>query len=99
VSYTFITHTPGSSMADYRAVEEAMGPDAIEGRLLSIAGDADGALHTVDVWDSKESADRFTTERLFPAFEKLGYSPGPDATFIGIEGAAVVLPDRRVSAR
>lgn len=68
-----------------------MGPGEIEGHLLSIAGDTDGVLHTVDTWDSKESADRFTAERLFPAFEKLGYSPGPGATHIGIEDADVVI--------
>lgn len=91
MSYTFITHTPRSSMKDYRAVQEAMGPGDIEGHLLSIAGDVDGVLHTVDIWDSKESADRFTAERLFPAFEKLGYSPSPDATHIGFEDADVVI--------
>lgn len=99
MSYTFITHTPGSSMKDYRAVQEAMGPGEIEGHLLSIAGDADGVLHTVDIWDSKESADRFTAERLFPVFEKLGYSPGPDATHIGFEDADVVITRALDAAR
>ena len=93
MTYTFITHSPGVTLADYRAVQEALGPDHIEGLLLSIAGDADGALHTVDVWESKACADRFTAERLFPAFQKTGVNPGPDSTFIGLEGPEIAVLD------
>jgi len=89
--YVHLTHTPGQSLTDYRAVNEAVGNDPPQGLLVSIAGDADGALHTVDVWDSRASADRFAAERLFPAFQKTGRSPGAEATYVAFDTDQVSL--------
>ncbi|MBA2638701.1 MAG: hypothetical protein H0U77_01615 [Nocardioidaceae bacterium] len=90
--YVHVAHTPGQSLADYRAVAaEAVGDDPPQGLLVSIAGDADGALHTVDVWDSQASADRFAAERLFPAFQKTGRGPGAEATYVVFETDQVSL--------
>ena len=50
-----------------------------------IVGEADGALHIVDVWDSKAHADRFAAERLMPAFQQAGVKPGPEETYIGFD--------------
>ncbi len=85
MAYTFITHVPGRSLADHRTVTNILGDGAPEGRLLSIAGDADGALHVVDIWDSKASADRFAAERLFPAFQEAGLRAVAEATYVGFE--------------
>jgi len=89
--YAHISHTPGQSLADYRSVVEAIGNDVPEGRLSHIAGEADGALHVVDVWQSKASADRFAAERLFPAFQKTGLGPGPEASYFAFETDTVPL--------
>ncbi len=90
--YVHISRQPGHHIADYGAVIEAMGGDPPDGRLASVAGEADGALHIVDVWQSKASADRFAAERLFPAFQKTGLGPDSNATYVAFETDAVVLP-------
>ncbi len=87
--HIFISNTPGSTLADYQAVSDEIGDDPPEGLIVSIAGEADGALHTVDVWESKASADRFTAERLFPAFQKTGRGPGAEATYIEFDTDSV----------
>lgn len=91
MAYVIITRTPGVTLADYRSVREAMGGGRPDGSLVSIAGEADGALQTVDVWESKAHADRFEAEQLFPVFERLGFKPGPDATYIPFETEEVSL--------
>ena len=62
--YTHISHVPGHSLGDYQAVADVLGPEPPAGRLALIVGEADGALHIVDVWDSKAHADLFAAERL-----------------------------------
>ena len=89
--YVVCTHSPGRSMADYRAVNEALGDSAPAGLQASIAGEADGTLHTVDVWASKAHADRFATERLYPAMQSIGVGPGSDGTYIGFDTDDVSL--------
>lgn len=89
--YVHISHSPGRTLADYRAVLQAVGDEPADGHLLSTAGEADGALHTADLWDSKASADRFVAERLFPAFAKTGLGPGNDSTYVEFETDQVSL--------
>ena len=89
--YVLCTHSPGRSLADYRAVTDRLGDGTPDGCLASIAGEADGALHTVDVWDSKAHADRFAAERLYPAMQEVGVGPGGDATYVGFETDDVQL--------
>ncbi|MFF0494243.1 hypothetical protein ACWDSJ_21135 [Nocardia sp. NPDC003482] len=88
--YIHITHSPGIGLREYRAVQEAMGPEPIAGNLLSLVGERDGALHVVDVWESATAADRFAAERLFPAFERTGITPGPHDTVTAFEAQLVV---------
>lgn len=89
--YVHISHTPGHSMADYRNVVDALGDGPAEGNVLHIVGDADGALHIVDVWESRAAADRFAAERLLPAFQRTGRGPGSDATYVAFETDRVTL--------
>ncbi|MFD3450604.1 hypothetical protein ACFWVC_00245 [Streptomyces sp. NPDC058691] len=81
--YIHVSRTPGRTLADYHAVQALVGGH--EGKLVSIAGEADAALHVIDVWQSKSQADRFAAEVLFPAFQKLNLAPGSDATYIDFE--------------
>ncbi|MFE3055279.1 hypothetical protein [Nocardia sp. NPDC059239] len=92
MSYIHISHTPGVGLQRYREVYEALGPEPLAGNLLHIVGELDGTLHIVDVWESAAAADRFAAERLFPAFERTGIAPGPDATSEAFEGE---ITDRR----
>lgn len=89
--YVVCTHSPGRSMADYRAVNEALGDQPPAGLRASIVGEADGALHTVDLWDTKAHADRFAAERLYPAMQQTGVGPGPDGAYVGFDTDAVSL--------
>jgi hypothetical protein len=89
--YVHMSHTPGRGLADFRAVSEEITADRAPGHLAMIAGETDGALHVVDVWESKADADRFTAEQLFPALSRTGRGPGPDATYVAFETDDVSL--------
>lgn len=75
MSYVHITKTPDVTLTDYRRVLAALGAEPIRGRRWHWAGEKSGALHIVDVWDSRADADRFAAERLFPAFEQARLRP------------------------
>ena len=91
--YVHITHSPGHGLTDYRAVVEDMGSAPPDGLLISLVGEAEGALHVVDVWESKAHADRFVAERLFPAFERTGRGPGADPKYVAFETDDVVVKE------
>jgi hypothetical protein len=78
VSYVRV---PGQGLDQYRAVNDALGRDPVPGRLAVVAGESDGALHVLTVWTNRSQADRFASERLFPAFVRTGLGPGADASF------------------
>ena len=82
--YTHISHVPGHSLGDYQAVADVLGPEPPAAARLH-RREADGALHIVDVWDSKAHADRFAAERLMPAFQQAGVKPGPAEAYIGFD--------------
>ncbi|TCK27868.1 hypothetical protein [Pseudonocardia endophytica] len=75
MSYVQITRTPGHGRAEYDRVRREMGPATPAGLSAHHVGVVDGALVTVDVWDSRAAADRFAAETLFPAMERAGVSP------------------------
>jgi hypothetical protein len=85
MSYVHITKSPGITLADYQRVRDALGAQPIRGQQRHYAGEAAGALHTVDVWESQADADRFTAERLFPAFEAAGVRPPSDSILQAFE--------------
>lgn len=82
--------TPGISVAQYESVQSAIGGDRIGGIVLSVAGFMDGDMHSIDVWDTPASAERFAADRLFPAFERTGVIPNPDITVLAYDGRVVV---------
>jgi hypothetical protein len=83
--YVHVTRTPGITLEDYERVRTEMGTDPISGQQSHYAGVTAGALHTVDVWDSKAAADRFAAERLFPAFERASVRMPDDALILAFE--------------
>ncbi|MGN6608462.1 MAG: hypothetical protein ACTHMS_15810 [Jatrophihabitans sp.] len=70
MSYIHITKTPDANLDDYHRVLDALGSAPIAGRRSHWVGEKAGALHIVDIWESRADADRFASERLFPAFEQ-----------------------------
>jgi hypothetical protein len=92
--YTHISHVPGHSLGDYQAVADVLGPEPPAGRLALIVGEADGALHIVDVWDSKAHADLFAAERLMPAFRQAGLKPGPEESYLEFDTSVLELGAR-----
>lgn len=89
--YTHVSHVLSDSLSDYQAVAEVLGPQTPEGRLALIVGEADGALHIIDVGDSKAHADRFAAERLMPAFRQAGVTPGPEEAYIEFDATVLEL--------
>ena len=89
--YTHVSHVPGHSLSDYQAVAGVLGPQTPEGRLALIVGEVNGALHIIDVWDSKAHADRFAAERLMPAFRQAGVTPGPEEAYIEFDATVLEL--------
>lgn len=80
--YVHISHSPGQTLDDYRAVADAVGGHTPEGLLFSVQGEETGGLHIVDVWKSKAHADQFAAEELLPAFSRTGRGPDGAATYV-----------------
>jgi hypothetical protein len=75
MAYATVTHSPATSLQDFRAVNGALGDEQPEGRLLLLVGQSVDGLHIIDVWATQAHADRFVAERLFPALQRLGRLP------------------------
>src|SRR3954451_16118939 len=88
--YVHITRS-AIDMADYESVRKEMGDAPVDGQIAHLVGRADGQLQIIDLWNSKADADRFAAERLFPAFERSGTRPGPDASYTAFEADVVEL--------
>jgi hypothetical protein len=75
MAYATITHSPATTLQDFRAVNAALGDEQPDGRLLLLAGQSADGLHIIDVWATQVQADRFVAERLFPALQRIGRLP------------------------
>lgn len=83
--YVHVTRTPGISLQDYERVRTELGSAPIAGQQSHYVGETAGALHIVDVWESKTVADRFAAERLFPAFERASVRMPDDAVILAFD--------------
>lgn len=88
--YVHISHVPGRSLDDMRAVTDAVGDELPAGILLSIRGEDDAGIHIIDVWASRVDADRFAAERLLPAFTRTGRGPDASATYVAFDTDDIV---------
>jgi hypothetical protein len=77
MSYVHVSRSRGVGIADYEEIARELGSAPIAGQNSHHVGLDGGALVIVEVWDSRADADRFTAERLFPAFERAGVRPDP----------------------
>jgi len=79
----------GQTRADYDAVNEKLNVDQNtgtgdwpDGLLSHAAGEVDGALTIMEVWESREAQGRFMQERLGPALQAAGVTGRPEVTWI-----------------
>lgn len=70
MAYMLIIKDPSRSIESFEKVLAEVGGNP-ECLIARFAGEADGALHVVSVWDSKAEADVFFAERLGPAMAKV----------------------------
>ena len=62
-------------------IMDAVGDAPVEGLIVHTAGTSEAGVQCVDVWESKEQADRFFAEHLMPAMGNLGIAGGPPLRF------------------
>jgi len=69
---------PAGSQQIYDSVRERLGLEKPAGGIFHAAGPSpNGGWRVIEVWESKEDAKRFVTERLVPAFDAVGAPPPP----------------------
>ena len=54
-----------------------IGDEPVKGLIIHAGGTSPNGVYSLDVWESKEDADRFLTERLMPALAAAGIEGGP----------------------
>lgn len=76
-----IQRPEGVTLDMYRAVQEKVGTEADPpaGLIIHTAGEVDGGLQIIDVWESEEAAQRFGNERLMPAIRAVAGDQAPMA--------------------
>ncbi len=74
-----IQRPEGVTFAMYQAVNEEAGfaTDPPAGLIVHTAGEVDGGLQIIDVWESQEAAERFGNERLMPAIKAVAGDQPP----------------------
>lgn len=60
---------------------EAVGDAPVTGMILHLAGPSDRGVYSLDIWESKEDANRFWTEIMLPGLRKMGVEDGPPLSF------------------
>jgi len=58
-------------------IGEAVGDEPIQGLIVHAGGASDRGVYSLDVWESKNAADQFLSERLMPAMQAIGVADGP----------------------
>ena len=74
MAYVMTHFWPGATEEQYRATLAAVHPQGglPPGQTHHVAGPTDGGFLVVAVWDSKDSADTFTSGTLMPAMPVAG---------------------------
>ena len=63
------------------AMGEAAGDAPIKGLIVHAGGPSEHGVHSLDVWERKEDAERFFNERMLPALQEMGVEGGPPLSF------------------
>jgi hypothetical protein len=91
--YAHISHAPNSTLDDYRAVNDDIDGPSPDGLLLTIVGADTAGLYVIDLWQSKDHADRFAAELLLPAFTRTGKGPDATATYAAFDTDEITIAD------
>ena len=68
-----IFEVPGVTQEQYDAASQQVDAGgAMTGCLVHVAGPMEGGWRVIEVWESKEDADRFFRERLQPVLGRVG---------------------------
>jgi hypothetical protein len=72
----------GATLDQYDQVMEKMdlGGKVPENAVFHVAGQCDGDLRVIDVWESDEAFDRFAEERIGPLTAEVGIPNPPKVT-------------------
>ena len=74
-----LVDNPEGTAEVYEAVRARIGLEQPVGGILHVAGSGpNGGFRVIELWESREEAERFIRARLRPAFESVGI-PGPSA--------------------
>jgi hypothetical protein len=83
----------GANITKYDAVRHELGWDGEQGKpqgiLAHAAGSTENGFCVIEWWNSEGDWDRFFSERLRPAFEKVGDIPPPQVTRFEVHGSYV----------
>jgi hypothetical protein len=88
-----VQEMPGVSAAEYRLVEQHLGPDRPAGLLAHVAGPSADGWRIINVWADEESFRRFQSERLVRAAGLAAQSDGFDPTKAARFSALTVTGD------
>src|SRR5688572_23951549 len=70
---------PGVTEAEYKLVEQHLGPDRPPGLLAHVAGQTEDGWRIINVWQDEAAFRRFQSERLVRAAGLAAQSEGFDA--------------------
>jgi hypothetical protein len=76
VAWGYVQTADGVGFEWYERLSAQLGDRRPDGLLVHVAGEHDGNLRVIEVWQSEDDYRRFREERLVPALTKL---MGPDA--------------------
>src|SRR5579862_2390761 len=83
----------GASIDKYDEVQDALGwRDGVgvpEGLLAHAAGATESGFCVVEWWKAESDWDKFFSERLMPAFKKVGDIPQPQVTRFDVHDAYI----------
>jgi hypothetical protein len=80
MSIAHIIENPGGTKEQYEQVRKELGLTGSQrppGQLVHIAGASDGGWVVVNVWESREAAEKYHTEKVVPARKKAGLANTP----------------------
>lgn len=67
MSFAVVQEMPDVSEAEYRQVEQHLGPDRPDGLIAHVAGPTGDGWRVVNIWTGEEAYRRFVSERLMRA--------------------------------